>query len=288
MPPVPHSVDARDAEDPLVPVPLPTPVAAREGIASLPGTNLGYWDTGGSGTPIVLCHPASGSALSWGYQQPVFANAGYRVIAYSRRNHYNSDPAGQDDPGTQVEDLNNLADWLGLERFHLVGSAAGGTVAADFCLSHPGRILSLVVSSNTLGVQSGEIAEVARRIRPHEQWNQLPRWFRELGPSYRACNPEGVEKWIEINERSETGKGARQKRANTITPESLEDVAPPVLLMTGDSDMSTPPPILRMCAERIPGCKIRIVGECGHSIYWEHPTIFNDTVLDFITRQPQA
>lgn len=288
MPPIPHSVFARDAEDPLVPVPLPSPVPAKEGIASLPGTNLGYWDTGGNGTPIVLCHPASGSALSWAYQQPPFADAGYRVIAYSRRNHYNSDPAGQDDPGTQVGDLNNLADYLGLEEFHLVGCAAGGTVAADYSFSHPERVLSIVVCSNGFGVHSGEIGEVARRIRPHEQWNHLPRWFRELGPSYRAANPNGVDKWIEINERSETGKGVRQKRANTITPESLEDVGKPVLLMTGDADMSTPPPVLRMCADRIPDCRVRIVAECGHSIYWEHPNVFNETILDFISRQAQS
>ena len=284
----PQSVYARDAKDPLVPVPLPTSVRATEGIAALPDTNLGYWDTGGNGTPIVLSHPASGSALIWGYQQPVFAKAGYRVIAYSRRNFYNSDLAPQDNPGSQVEDLNNFVDYLGLKKFHLVGCAAGGGVAADYAFSHPERLLSIVVCSNAFGVRSGDIADAGKRIRPHEQWEHLPRWFRELGPSYRAANSEGVKKWIENNERSETGKGSRQKRTNTITPESLESVELPTLLMTGDSDTSTPPSILRMSANLIPDCRISIVAECGHSIYWEHPDIFNDTILDFISRQAQG
>ena len=284
----PQSVYARDAKDPLVPVPLPPPVRATEGIAALPDTNLGYWDTGGNGTPIVLSHPASGSALIWGYQQPVFATAGYRVIAYSRRNFYNSDLAPQDNPGSQVEDLNNFVDYLGLKKFHLVGCAAGGGVAADYAFSHPERLLSIVVCSNAFGVRSGDIADAGKRIRPHEQWELLPRWFRELGPSYRAANPEGVKKWIENNELSETGKGSRQKRTNTITPESLENVELPTLLMTGDSDTSTPPSILRMSANLIPNCRMSIVAECGHSIYWEHPDIFNDTILDFISRQAQG
>jgi pimeloyl-ACP methyl ester carboxylesterase len=282
------SVTAHDAEDPLVPVPLPAPVPVKEGMADLPGTRLGYWDTGGNGTPIILSHPGSGSALIWGYQQPVFAKAGYRVIAYSRRNFYNSDPAPQDDPGSQVEDLNNFVDCLGLKKFHLVGCAAGGGVAADYCFSYPERLLSIVVCSNAFGVGSGAIAEASEGIRPHEQWGGLPRWFRELGPSYRAANPEGVKKWIENNERSEIGKGGRQKRINTITPESLANVELPVLLMTGDSDTSTPPAILRMCAQLIPNCRISIVAECGHSIYWERPDIFNDTILDFLSDQAQG
>ncbi|MDX1485396.1 MAG: alpha/beta hydrolase [Alphaproteobacteria bacterium] len=266
-------------------MPLPAPVPAQEGFADLPGTKLGYWDTGGTGTPVVFCHPASGSALSWPYQQPVFSEAGYRVVAYSRRNYYNSDVAADDDPGHQVEDLNNLADWLGLDRFHLVGCAAGGTVATDYTFSHRDRILSLTVCSNAMGVQSGEIAEAAKRIRPHGQWELLPRWFRELGPSYRAANPEGVKKWIEINELSETGKGARQLRANVVTPDMLAGIDLPVLLLTGDSDTSTPPAILRLCAKRIPNCRIRTVCECGHSIYWEQPVVFNATILDFLSMQ---
>ena len=85
-------------------------------MAELPGTRLGYWDTGGTGEPIVLLHPASGSALVWLYQQPVFAKAGYRVIAYSRRNYYNSDLAPENNPGTASEDLQNLVEFLRLDK----------------------------------------------------------------------------------------------------------------------------------------------------------------------------
>ena len=210
-----------DIADPMVPVPVPIQVPAKEGMAELPGTHLGYWDTGGPGEPIVLLHPASGSALVWLYQQPVFAQAGYRVVAYSRRNYYNSDLAPADNPGTASEDLQNFIDFLGLEKFHLVSSAAGGSVAADYALSHPERLLSLTVSSNNLAAASGYIAEAAAKIRLKE-WDDLPRWFRELGPSYRGANPAGVAKWTELNLISETGKGARQKLVNVVTPDKLE------------------------------------------------------------------
>ena len=41
------------ADDPMIPVPIPEQVSAKEGMAELPGTRLGYWDTGGAGEPIV-------------------------------------------------------------------------------------------------------------------------------------------------------------------------------------------------------------------------------------------
>jgi pimeloyl-ACP methyl ester carboxylesterase len=270
-------------DDPMIPVPIPEQVSAKEGMAELPGTRLGYWDTGSAGEPIVLLHPASGSALIWLYQQPVFAKAGYRVFAYSRRNYYNSDLAPADNPGTASGDLQNMIEFLRLERFHLVSSAAGGSVAADYALSHPERLLSLTVSSNNLAAANGYIAEAAAKIRTKE-WDDLPRWFRELGPSYRAANPAGVQKWIELNHKSETGKGARQKLVNVVTPEKLETLKVRTLLMTGAADMFTSPSIMRMIARHVPDNEVVIAPECGHSIYWEQPEFFNLTVLGFIGR----
>ena len=76
----------------MTPIPIPAQAPAKEGVAQIPDTRLWYWDTGGTGVPIVLAHPATGSGLIWGYQQPVFAKAGYRVIGYSRRGYINSAP----------------------------------------------------------------------------------------------------------------------------------------------------------------------------------------------------
>jgi pimeloyl-ACP methyl ester carboxylesterase len=274
----------REIDDPMIPVAIPEQVPVKEGMASLPGTRLGYWDTGGDGTPVVFLHPASGSALVWLYQQPVFAKAGYRVIAYSRRNHYNSDLAQEENPGIGSEDLHNLIEFLGLKKFHVVGSAAGGSVATDYAFSHPERLLSLTVSSNNLAARDGYIAETAARIRP-KVTESLPRWYWELGPSYRAANPQGVEKWIELNHKSETGKGARQKLANTVTPAKLETLKVPALLIAGAADLATPPSIMRMIARHVPNSEVVVAAECGHSSYWERPDFFNRTVLDFIGRQ---
>ena len=92
-------------DDPMKPIAIPVQTPAKEAVAEIPDTRLWYWDTGGTGVPIVLLHPATGSALIWGYQQPVFAKAGYRVIAYSRRGYINSAPFDRSKPGNGSEDL---------------------------------------------------------------------------------------------------------------------------------------------------------------------------------------
>ena len=241
-------------------------------MADIGDAKLWYTDTGGTGVPVVLLHPASGSGLIWSYQRPALVAAGFRVIAYSRRGCYGSSPIDKANPGVGSRDLLALADRLGLETFHAVGCAAGGGIAADFSFSCPRRLLSIVVSSNPFAVSEGVAAATVARIRP-EVWDELPRWFRELGPSYRAANEAGAGP-----------EGARQKRAHKVTEAMLATVRTPVLLMTGAADTLTPPAMLRIVARKISGCEIFIVPECGHSAYWERPDIFNMVLTEFLAR----
>jgi len=278
-----EAASSQAAPNPLMPVPLPPQVPAKEGMAELPDTRLWYWDTGGNGPPVVLLHPASGSALIWGYQQPVFAKAGYRVIAYSRRGYYNSAPSSRDKPGIGSEDLHHLVEFLRLTRFHLVASAAGGSIASDYAFSHQDRLLSLTISSNSFGVRDGDIARAAIGIRP-SGWDDMAVEFRELGPSYRAANPEGVKRWVELEHKALVGNNYRQRLANEITQARLKELKLPTLLIAGTADLSTPPSISRMIAAEIPNSEVVVVPESGHSVYWEQPDVFNRAVLDFLAK----
>jgi pimeloyl-ACP methyl ester carboxylesterase len=278
-----HLAYAQQAADPMAPVAVPAQVPAREGLAPLSDTRLWYWDTGGEGTPVVLLHPASGSGLIWGYQQPVLAKAGYRVIGYSRRSYYNSDPIVKGRPGIGSVDLQSLIDYLGLGKVHLVASAAGGSIAVDYALSHPDRLLSLTVADNSAGVLDGEIARIAASIRA-TGFDDMAVEFRELGPSYRAANPEGTRIWTELAHKAVTGGEARQMRANEVTTARIDGIKVPTLLITGAADLIAPPSIMRMLARHIAGSEIVIAPESGHSTYWEQPELFNRSVLGFMAK----
>jgi pimeloyl-ACP methyl ester carboxylesterase len=273
-------------EDPFIPVPIPPQAPAQEGTVKLKDTHIWCWDTGGSGEPIVLVHPASGSGLIWSYQQPVFAAAGYRVIVYSRRGHHKSGPIDEKNPGTGAGDLHGLVEHLKLDKFHLLGSAAGGSVVADYAFSHMDKLITLTVSSNSVGQRSGYITDHAARCRPAE-WDPLPVWFRELSPGYRGANPEGTKKWTELEKIGPMDHDLRQNMENKIDPKKLETLTVPTLLLVGACDMSTPSSLLRMVAKHVPNNEWLVASEAGHSFYWERPELFNRVVLDFLKRHPK-
>ena len=262
------------------------PATAREAYAALPGVRIFYADTGGNGVPVVFMHAATGSSRVWEHQIPAFIAAGYRGVAPDRRGWGRSviEPSGPQ-PGTAADDLLALMDHLGIDRFHLVGTAAGAFASLDFALSFPQRLRSLVVASSIGGVQDADFLELGRRIRPPE-FNALPAEVREVGPSYRAANPEGTRRWVELEHLSRppgTPSPAQPMR-NRITFSLLETMRVPTLLLTGGADMIAPPPVLRLFAARIKNAETVIVPEAGHSAYWEQPEIFNRAVLDFIGR----
>lgn len=260
--------------------------SAREGHANLPGVRLWYTDSGGGGVPVVFVHQATGSSRVWEYQVPAFTKSGYRVITYDRRGFGRStvDASGPQ-PGTGADDLLALVNHLGLDRVHLVGTAAGGIVSFDFAVSFPQRLRSLVAANTIGGVQDEDYLEMSRRLRP-PQFAALPPDVRELGPSYRAANADGTARWLALEKisRPEGTTPPVQTFRNRLTFSLLETIAVPTLLMTGDADLYSPPAVMRLFSARIKNSESVIVPEVGHSMYWEQPDLFNQKVLEFVRR----
>jgi pimeloyl-ACP methyl ester carboxylesterase len=255
-----------------------------DAFADLPGRRILYRDIGGSGVPIVFLHAGTGSSMTWEHQIPAVRAAGYRFVAYDRLGSGGSVLDPRAEAGSAADDLQRLMEHLKIDRFHLVGTAAGGIVALDYALSFPQRLRSLVVANSIGGVQDDDYLAMGRRLRPSPQFDSMPAEFRELGPSYRAANPAGTARWMELEHRSRatTPLPSPQKSRNRVTFAMLETIRVPTLLLTGDADLYTPPSVLRLFSSRMRGAKTVIVPEAGHSVYWEQPEIFNREVLAFI------
>jgi pimeloyl-ACP methyl ester carboxylesterase len=257
----------------------PPLVSVVEGVADLGNTKLWYWDTGGPGKAVVLLHPGSGSGESYPYQQSAFARAGYRVISYSRRGQHRSESGTDRDTYFAADDLLNLMRYLKVEKFHLVGNALGGYIGLDVAISHPERVLSLVLACSMMGISEPEYIRTLQSLRP-KAFNDLPIELKELGPSYRAANPSGVSEWKKLHERSGTSSPVRLR--NKIDWPALANLKVPTLLVTGDADLWIPPYLLRQVGAKIPNSKVVVVSNSGHAVHWEQPEIFNNTVLGFI------
>jgi pimeloyl-ACP methyl ester carboxylesterase len=266
--------------------PIPVQVPVTEGFATVPGARLLYWDTGGDGEPLVLCHPASQSSQIWIYQQPAFAKAGYRVIAYSRRGHVKSDRGSEDDRGTLVADLAAVLDFLGVGKAHVLGSAAGGISALGFAVAHPSRVISLILAGTIVSPDEEEWRTFYHRLGLASVRQAVSTEFLELGPSYRALSPEGVARFVELEHASKPNGVIRQPLGATVNWAAMERLQVPVLLLTGEADLYAPPPLQRMIAAHLPKHEMCTLREVGHAPYWESPAEFNRLVLNFLRRHP--
>ena len=249
--------------------------------ADIPGARLWFKETGRHGTPVVFLHAASGTSDSWGLQEPAFIETGYRCIAYDRKNWGRSESVTP--AGSAADDLEALAQHLGLNRFHLVCTALGGIIGLDYTVEYPDRVISLTVSSSFTGVTDQSYLDVQTRLRPTEISN-LPIELREVGPSYRAVNPEGVAEWLRIEEssRHEITPEEGQSPRSPMTYARLAAMQIPVLMLTGGADLLSPPAMMKLVADHIPNCRFEVVPEAGHAAFHEEPEVWNKLVLEFM------
>lgn len=236
---------ARECEDPSY-------VPAQGKCARLANAELFYYDTGpvsqGRGEAVILMHAASGNADAFKHNLAALHAAGYRAIAYDRKNVGRSSNTQRDDTlgrsrGTTMQDLEDLANHVGVGRFHLVGVAAGAQVVSQYVAAlNPGRVLSVVLAA-TLGppglpANEPELAALQANIllpfeifcpttianpppaplrlisasnAPTVNIPQIAVEHRELGTWFRANDRAGVEDFQQIgaNARHATSDGCR-------------------------------------------------------------------------------
>jgi pimeloyl-ACP methyl ester carboxylesterase len=262
-----------------------SPAQADEGaFVELSSVKLWVTDSGGSGDPIVLLHAATGTSETWAKQTPALVKAGYRVIAIDMPGWGKSVIREGQKPVSVAEDIEALADHLKLDRFHLLGVARGGYVALDYAAWHPQRLKTLIIGASGLGLGNDEDAVTFRRNAAIPGFDQLPAEVREMSPSYRGMNPDGVARWKEIYARSKQ-KGASEPLQRTPNSNAkVAAIATPTLVIAGDVDLTTPSAAIRLWAKHLKNHELVLITEAGHSVAWEQPEAFNQAVIDFLRR----
>jgi pimeloyl-ACP methyl ester carboxylesterase len=262
-------------------------------FAELPGVRLWYADTlqaaqgtAGSAGAIVFLHAFTGTHESFLPQLEAFATAGYRAIAFDRRGWGQStaEPRTGPQPGYAADDLNALCDHLRLDRFHLVGVAAGAQVALDYAAWQGARLRSLVLAASLgPGANEPEIAAFSARIAiPGLQ--VLPADYREVGASYRGANPEGVQAWLQIAARARQANAAPQPFRSPNRYAKLAEIDVPALVLAGGADLLSPPALMRLWAAHLPRAEWSLIPEAGHALNTEQPEAFNAEVLRFVCK----
>jgi len=64
----------------------------------------------------------------------------------------------------------------------------------------------------------------------------------------------------------------------------LPGIACPTLVLVGGRDRTVPRSAAAMLCRGIAGAELIVVDDGGHAVPYDHPDVFNRTVLDFIAR----
>ena len=261
------------------------------------GTRL-YYESTGSGYPLLFSHEFAGDYRSWEPQVRYFARR-YRVIVYNARGYPPSDvPEGVEaySQARAMHDIAQLLEALQVPQAHVVGLSMGGYATLHFGLNYPQMARSLVVAGCGYGSVSGDrekfqhdTAQVAQRIQ--NDGMQAMAAVYSKGPTrvqFEDKDPRGWQEFADqLAEHSATGgaltmRGVQGQRPSVYELEAqMRQLQVPTLVVTGDEDEPCLEPGLFM-KRVIPGAGLVIVPKTGHTINLEEPEAFNRIVSDFL------
>jgi pimeloyl-ACP methyl ester carboxylesterase len=201
-----------------------------------------------------------------------------------------------------VDDVEALREHLGLPRMDLLGHSAGTNIATHYAARHPEKVSKLVLvgpSGRAVGVAitaqtRGELA----RLRKNEPW--FPAAFAALqaiaegtGSDWEAVAPFFWGRWDAAaqthhaaSQPSNHDAVARFAAEGAFTPErtraALAACQAPVLLLTGEFDMNSPPVSAAEFAEAFPHATLVVQPGAGHYPWLDDADRFVATTAAFL------
>ncbi|KAM9382250.1 bifunctional epoxide hydrolase 2 [Phaethornis superciliosus] len=165
--PLPASCDPSDITHGYVPI--------------RPGVQLHFVEMG-HGPVVCLCHGFPESWLSWRYQIPALADAGFRVIALEMKGYGESRAPPDIEEYSQEQickDLVIFLDKLGIPQAVLVGHDWGGAVVWNMALFYPERVRS-VASLNTPYRPTNPSGDIVEKLKSYPNFD-YQFYFQEPG-----------------------------------------------------------------------------------------------------------
>lgn len=119
------------------------PAAHKSAFVTENGIRLHYLDWGGTGPALILIHGFGDNPHVFDDLAPAFTDR-YRVVAYARRGHGQSDTTGPYSSTSLIEDLRSLMDALGISKADLAGWSMGGIEITEMAVKYPDRVRRII------------------------------------------------------------------------------------------------------------------------------------------------
>lgn len=176
-------------------------------------------------------------------------------------------------------------------RFALVGLSMGGYIALTMVRQAPARVHKLALLDTS-----------ARPETPEQSERRKPQIALAQGGHFAEVPPLQFPVFVHRNRQhdealrarvrsmaEETGAEAflRQQKAIMTRPDMrplLASIACPTLVLVGDGDELTPPPLSEEIAAGIAGSRLVVIADCGHLSTMERPEAVNRELVEWMAR----
>lgn len=226
--------------------------------APINGINL-YYETYGSGKPLILLHGNGGSIQSFSNQIPFFQQH-YQVIAIDSRLQGKS--GGSPDSisyNLMASDFCALMDYLHLDSVYVLGWSDGGIDGLIMAMNCPKKVKKLAISGANVVPDS----------------TALP--YKDI------LSMQNFVEHSTFATKTDIALNKMMLEQPNILYSDLKQIHCPVLVMAGDHDIIKPEHTLKIF-QSIPSAELCIFPDSQHGVCQQHADLFNQTVETFFTK----
>jgi pimeloyl-ACP methyl ester carboxylesterase len=228
------------------------------------GFNM-YYETYGSGEPLLMIHGNGGSINNFVHQVPYFSRNYKVIVADSRAQGKSADNNDSMSYQMMTDDLNALLDTLHLDSCYVIGWSDGGIEGLLLAIRHPDKVKKLAVTGANLSPDTTAVDPFVYNWAIH-----LNDSLAHLPQTATVKNSLKLAHLLSFEPH--------------ITLEQLHTIKCPALVIGGDYDILLPKHTM-LIADNIPQSYLWILPNSGHSTPIRYSHLFNEVVGNFF-KQP--
>lgn len=232
-----------------------------------------YYETYGSGEPVLFIHGNGGSIHDFRNQIPYFAKTYQVIIADSRAQGKSADLKNDSlSYEMMADDLSALLDNLHLKSINVVGWSDGGINGLLMAIRHPDKVKKLAVTGANLWPDTTAVNPYLNQVVVQAYLHAVDtlKKIKDVTPDMR--NEVKVLRLLGFEPH--------------ITVAQLHTISCPALIIGGDQDVIRPEHTL-LISQSIPKAFLWILPNSGHSTPIYYKDQFNATVADFFAKPYQ-
>lgn len=246
----------------------------------------------GSGPTIVFVLGYGMTLDEWPSRMISTLSTSFRVILYNHRG-----VSGVMNPSVKftipqgAQDLYDLVSELADGPVHIVGYSMGGMIGLEFAIRYPDLLDHLVLISSDCG--GSECITRDDRVT-EEMGKELPdieAYLERAGrllltESFRKKHPDPMSWFVDHGEVADPRSIMEQYEALDTWKGVYSDlhvISKPVLVITGDQDIVTPPQNGAIIADAIPGAELVVVEDAGHGVIFQESVRVGEMISRFLS-----